>query len=187
MRAVAVAIVAAAVVGAVVAPAGANRQAQERVDRRVSCKTATGALNISAFARNPAVGAAAADIGTGDPSRPIVLVGVDTRYKHYTLGSSCRRVTRRVALTHRGLTSAGVVRAGDYRSPIVYCAATAHVLLHFQISFDAAGKPASATMAVRSQPKLHNGITPRSKPIGYVQWSPQRSVTYYSSRACTTN
>jgi hypothetical protein len=33
------------------------------------------------------------------------------------LGSSCQRVAKRIPLTHRGLTSAGVVNAGDYRSP----------------------------------------------------------------------
>jgi hypothetical protein len=27
---------------------------------------------------------------------------------------------------------------------------------------------------------------PKSKRIGFVQWSPKRSITYYSSAACTT-
>jgi hypothetical protein len=64
--------------------------------------------------------------------------------------------------------------------------ATAHVLVHFRLGFDAAGKPLSATIAVRTQPKARNGKKRKSKAIGYAQWSPQRSVTYYSSRAYTS-
>jgi hypothetical protein len=85
-----------------------------------------------------------------------------------------------MALTHRGLTSAGVVHAGDLRAPNVYCSATRHVLVGFRFGFDASGKPLSATIAVRTQPTAPK----KSKQIGYVQWTPKRSVTYYS-RACT--
>lgn len=181
--AIAIALVAATI--AVGAPVAAGRQTSI-VERKLSCATKLGALQMAAFARNPAAGAAAANIETGDPNAqpPSILVAVDTRYKHYVLGSSCRRVAKRIPLTHRGLASAGVVRAGDYRSATLYCAATGHVLLHFRLGFDAAGNPVSATIAVRTQPKARNGKRPKSKPIGYVQWSPQRSVTYYS-RACT--
>src|SRR5436305_9234921 len=100
-------------------------------------------------AREPVDGGpirASAVIDTGDPNLPTTLDGVDTRYKHFALGKSCRRVSRRIALTHRGLTSAGVVRAGNKRSPTVYCSATAHVRIHFKLSFDSAGKPVNATI-----------------------------------------
>ena len=181
--AVAIAVVAAT--AAVGAPASTERQAST-IERKVSCATELAALRWEVFARNPAAGAAAATILTGDPnaSTPSIVVGVDTRYKHYVLGGSCRGAAKRVPLTHRGLTSAGVVHAGDYQSSTIYCAATRHVLVHFKLSLDAAGKPVSATIALRTQPKAHNGKRPKSKPIGYAQWSPQRSVTYYSS-ACT--
>ena len=42
-----------------------------------------------------------------------------------------------------------------------------------------------ATIEVLTQPRARGGKTPKSKRIGYVQWSPTRSVTYYSS-ACTS-
>lgn len=153
----------------------------------MSCATQLGALQLDVFARNPAAGAAAADVHTGDPNAPTpnIIVAVDTRYKHFVLGTSCGRVAKKIALTHRGLASSGVVKAGDYRSPTIYCAATKRVLVHFRLGFDATGKPISATIAVRTQPKPHNGKTPKSKPIGFAQWSPQRSVTYYSA-ACTS-
>ena len=177
-----VAVLLAAPVSVTAAPAG--RAAGSRVERRVSCATAQGALQMFVFAENPAAGTAAADIGTGDPNSPtpIRLLAVDTRYKHYALGKSCRPTTKRIALTHRGLTSAGVVVHGDYRSPSVYCSATRRVLIHFRLGFDSAGKPVSALIAVRTQPKPGK----KSKPIGYVQWTPQKSVTYYSTSACTS-
>jgi len=166
--------------------AAASPRAEMHVRRTVSCATDQRALQIVAFATNPAVGtpgvgAAAAGITTGDPSTPTSLVAVDTRYRHYKLSGSCRNVTKRVAMTRLGLTSAGTVHAGDRQSPTVYCAATRRVLLRFFLVFDAAGKPVSATIAVRTQPKRNW----KSKRIGFVQWSPKRSVTYYSS-ACTS-
>jgi hypothetical protein len=181
--AVALTVVATAI--AVAAPAAADEASV--IERKVSCVTELGALQMGVFARNPAAGAAAANIHTGDPNAPTpnILLAVDTRYKHYVLGDGCRRVVKRIALTHRGLTSSGVVHGGDYRSPTIYCAATARVLLRFRLGFDASGKPVSATMAIRTQPKARGGKKPKSKPIGYVQWSPQRSVTYYSP-ACTS-
>lgn len=145
----------------------------------MSCATETRALQLIAFARNPVAGAAAATVSTGDPNKPTLLVGVDTRYKDFVLSKNCGRFARRIPLSRRGLTSAGVVHEGDVRSPSVYCGATGHVLVRFQLGFDAAGKPVSATIAVRNRPR--NG---KSKAIGYMQWSPQRSTTYYS-RACT--
>jgi hypothetical protein len=186
MVAAAVALTVVVTAIAVSAPAAADRQSSV-VERKVSCATELGALQMGVFARNPAAGAAAANIYTGDPNGPTpnILLAVDTRYKHYVLGNSCRRVAKRIALTHRGLTSSGVVHAGAYRSPTIYCAATKRVLLRFRLGFDAAGKPVSATIAIRTQPKARSGKRPKSKPIGYVQWSPQRSVTYYSP-ACTS-
>jgi hypothetical protein len=165
---------------AVSAPAAADQT--NIIERKVSCATEHGALQMDVFAR--IAGAASANIHTGDPNAmpPSILLAVDTRVKHYVLGDSCRRAAKRIALTHRGLTSAGVVHAGDYPSPAIFCGATKRVLLHFKLGFDAAGKPTIATVAVRTQPRAGH----KSKPIGYVQWSPQRSVTYYSSRACTS-
>jgi hypothetical protein len=49
----------------------------------------------------------------------------------------------------------------------------------------ASQKPVSAMIEVLTQPKARNGKTPKSKRIGFVQWSPTRAVTYYSA-ACTS-
>jgi hypothetical protein len=122
----AVVAVATGTVGTFVSPGkapGAGDRQSSIIERKVSCETELGALQIGVFARNPAAGAAAANIHTGDPSgsTPNILLAVDTRYKHYVLGSSCQRVAKRIPLTHRGLTSAGLVHAGEYRSPTIYC------------------------------------------------------------------
>jgi hypothetical protein len=53
------------------------------------------------------------------------------------------------------------------------------------ISYNSSQEPVSATIEILTQPKARSGKKPKSKRIGYVQWSPQRSVTYYSA-ACTS-
>jgi hypothetical protein len=149
--------------------------------RTLSCTTEQRALQLWAFATNPTIGSAGVTISTGDPNQPTSLLGVSSQQQHYGLGSRCHSVTKHVVLSRRGLTPAGVVHAGDVRSPTVYCAATRRVLIRLLISYSASEKPVSATIEVVTQPKR----TRKSKRIGFVQWSPKRSVTYYSS-ACTS-
>jgi hypothetical protein len=145
-----------------------------------------GPCSSGPFATNPTIGSAGVTISTGDPNQPTALLGVSSQQEHYgLLGSRCHSVRKHVVLSRRGLTSAGVVHAGDVRSPTVYCAATRRVLIRLLISYNASGKPVSATIEVLTQPKARGGKTPKSKRIGYMQWSPKRSVTYYSS-ACTS-
>jgi hypothetical protein len=163
--------------------AAAGRRVDAQLRRTVSCATELRALQIFAFATNPGAGTAAAVIGTGDPNVSTSLLAVDTRYQRYKLNGSCHSIVRHVVLSHRGLTSAGVVHAGDRQSPSVYCSAPRHVLVRFLLGFGASHKPVSATIEVLTQPKPHSGKKP--KRIGFVQWSPQRSVTYYSP-ACTS-
>jgi hypothetical protein len=55
--------------------------------------------------------------------------------------------------------------------------------MRFHIGFGSAGKPLAATVEVWTQPAKK---TARPHPIGYVTWSPQRSVTYYRPSACTS-
>lgn len=173
--------VAAATAITAAANAGTARRAGTTVNRTLSCTTAAGALRISAFAEVADGQGASAGIGTGTQAANKWLVAVDTRYKNYE-SDVCHTVKTRVAFTHRGLTSAGISSAGQYNGPpTVYCAAAAHVLLRFRIAFDSSDTPAQATMAVWTQPKKK---TLRSKAITFVQWSPKRSVTYYSP-ACT--
>ena len=138
-------------------------------------------MQLWAFATNPSIGSASVTISTGDPGRPTSLLGVSSQQIHFGLGDRSHRVAKHVVLSRRGLVSAGVVHAGDTRSPTVYCAATRRVLLGLLLRYNASGKPVSATIAVVTQPK-HNR---KRKRIGFVQWSPQRSVTYYPS-ACTS-
>ena len=164
--------------------AAAGDRLETQVRGKVSCPTKLRALQISAFASNPSIGAADMSITTGEPSSADGLFGMSSQQPRYGLSSTCHTVSRRVALTHRGLTSAGVVHAGDVRWPTAYCPVTRRVLLRFVIALDASGKPVSATIAARTQPRARGG-KPKSKPIGFVQWSRTRAVTYYSS-ACTS-
>jgi hypothetical protein len=179
-----VALALAAPLAAGLYPAAAGHRAEAR-RRTVSCPTELGALQLWAFATNPAIGSAGVTISTGDPGKPTALLGVSNEQPRYGLDGRCRSVKKRVVLNRRGLTPAGVVHAGDVRSPTVYCAATRRVLMRLVISYNSSQKPVSAAIEVLTQPKARNGKTPRSKRIGYVQWSPTRSVTYYSS-ACTS-
>jgi hypothetical protein len=165
--------------------ASAGHRLEVQTRRTVSCSTAQGALQLWAFATNPTIGSAGVTISTGDPNQPTSLLGVSSQQEHYGLVSRCRSVTKHVVLSRRGLTSAGAVHAGDVRSPTVYCAATRRVLIRLLISYNASRKPVSATIEVLTQPRARAGKTPKSKRIGYVQWSPKQSVTYYSS-ACSS-
>jgi hypothetical protein len=181
-------IVALTVVGglyAAIPRAAAGYRSELQVRRTVSCTTEEGALQLSAFATNPQIGSANVTISTGNPTLATGLLGVSSAQPHYGLGSRCHTVVKRIAVSHRGLTSAGVVHAGDVRSPTVYCAATQRVLMRLLISYSGSEKPVNATIEVLTQPKARHGKTRQSKRIGYVQWSPKQSVTYYSS-ACTS-
>ncbi len=176
--AVALAVV---VYGASLGLAAGNR-VETQVRRTFSCATTQGALQISAFAANPTIGTANVSITTGNPNSSTGLLGISTGQPRYGLGGACRSVTKQVAMTHRGLTSAGVVHAGDIRWPTVFCPASARVLLHFVLALNGSGKPVSATIAIRTQP---NARGKKSKAIGFVQWSQARSVTYHAP-GCTT-
>lgn len=179
---------AAALVGGLSATplaAGGNR-IEVRARRTVSCTTQLRAIQLWAFATNPSIGSANVTISTGDPGTPTGLLGVSSQQTHYGLDDRCHSVTKQVVLSRRGLASAGAVHAGDIRSPTVYCAATRRVLMRLLISYNGSQQPVSATIEVLTQPPARNGKKPKSKRIGYVQWSPDRSVTYYRSSACTS-
>lgn len=166
--------------------AAAGRRVEAKARRTLSCATDQGALQIWAFATNPSIGSAGVTISTGNPTLSTSLLGVSSQQPHYGVaGGRCHSATKHVVLSRRGLTAAGVVHAGDIRSPTVYCAATRRVLIRLLISYGAAEKPTAATIEVLTQPRARSGKTPKSKRIGYVQWSTRRSVTYYSS-ACTS-
>ena len=180
-----VGILGLALAGVLAQAAAAGRRLEVQARRTVSCTTAEGALQLSAFATNPQIGSANVTISTGNPNLATGLLGVSSQQTHYGLGSRCHTVVKRVVLSHRGLTSAGAVHAGDFRSPSVYCAATRRVLIRLLISYNDSQKPVSATIEVLTQPRSRHGKTPKSKRIGYVQWSPKQSVTYYSA-ACTS-
>ncbi|HKD95048.1 MAG TPA: hypothetical protein VKB43_10125, partial [Gaiellaceae bacterium] len=164
--------------------AAAGHRVETQVRRTVSCTTEQKALKLWAFATNPTMGSANVTISTGNPNVPTGLLGVSSTQPHYGLDSRCHSVTKRVVLSRRGLASAGVVHAGDIQSPTVYCAATQRVLMRLLFSYNSSQEPVSATIEILTQPKAHNGKKP--KRIGYVQWSPKRAVTYYSSSACTS-
>jgi hypothetical protein len=168
------------------AHATAGRRLETQVKRTLSCTTEEKALQITAFATNPTIGSANITISTGNPSVPTGLVGVSNKQPHYGLDSRCHSVAKRVVLNRRGLASAGTVHSGDVRSPTVYCAASQRVLIRLVLSYNASAEPVSATIEILTQPKARHGKQPKSKRIGYIQWSPAKSVTYYSSAACTS-
>jgi hypothetical protein len=167
--------------------AAAGHRVELKTRRTVSCATDERALQIWAFATNPNIGSAGITISTGNPTLSTGLLGVSSQQPHYgLLDTRCHSVVKNVALSRRGLASAGVVHAGDIRSPTVYCAATRRGLMRLLISYDTSQKLVSATIEVLTQPKARDGKTPKSKRIGFVQWSPDHAVTYYRSAACTS-
>jgi len=85
-----------------------------------------------------------------------------------------------IRFTHRGLRSAGVIKAGYYQWPTVYCGAPSRVFLRYRIGFDSSGVPATATLTAWAKPRKSS----RLREIGYAQWSRSRSVSYYSRKAC---
>ncbi len=154
--------------GASIAGASSDR-IETQVRRTVSCPTKLGALHISAFASNPTIGSANASITTGNPNTATGLLGMSNQQTRFGLNGTCHPVATRVAMTHRGLSSfLGVSHAGDVGWTSVNCPITPHVLLRFVIALDASGKPVSATIAARAQPKKRAGQTTRkSKSIGF--------------------
>lgn len=164
--------------------AAAGHQEATQTRRTVSCSTELDALQLWAFATNPSIGSAGVTISTGNPNQSVGLLGVSSQQPHYGLDARCHSVTKKVVLSHRGLTSGAVVHAGDIQSSPVYCGATRHVLMRLLISYNSSQQPVSATIEVLTQPRARGGKKPKSKRIGFVRWSPARSVTYFSS-ACT--
>jgi hypothetical protein len=185
MKTLALAATAALAIGFYAASiAGASSNGiEKRVLRTVSCPTALGALQISAFASNPSIGSASASVTTGNPNSATGLMGLSDKQTRFSVNGTCHPVAKHVAMSHRGLSSfLGVSHAGDIGWTAVYCPVTPRVLLRFVIALDSSSKPVSATIAVRTQPKAGAG---KSKSLGFVQWSPKRSVTYYSSHCVT--
>ena len=171
--------------GASIAGASRDRVATQ-VRRTVSCPTKLGALQISAYASNPTIGSANVSITTGNPMTATGLMGMSSQQPRFGLNGTCHTVATRVAMTHRGLSSfLGVSHAGDIGWTSMYCPVTPRVLLRFVIGLDPSDKPITATVAVRTQPKASAGKSGKSKSIGFVQWTPKRSVTYYASRCAT--
>jgi hypothetical protein len=166
------------------APAAEHHPAAKTVAGTVSCATSHGALAINAYAYRPSVGYATAPIVTGqaDTAAAIVLLGVQSNKSSYTLDGSCSKTRVSVKFTHRRLRSAGVVKAGYYHSPEIYCGAPSRAFVRYHIGFASSGKPATATIAVWAR----NKTSSRLREITYVQWSLHKSITYYSAKACVS-
>ena len=116
MKTLGLAAVAALAVGLYAASiAGASSNGiEKRVLRTVSCPTALGALQLSAFASNPTIGSANVSITTGNQNTGTGLLGLSNKQTRFGLNGTCHSVAKRVAMTHRGLSSfLGVSHAGD--------------------------------------------------------------------------
>ncbi len=178
------AVLAAASAWTATAPGARGDSTLKYVAGTVSCATFEGALQMKAIAYRPAYGYAAAFIDTGFPDTPgtDTLLGLQTDKSNYTLDKGCARTKRFVRFTRRGLSSAGVVKAGYDQSPEVYCGAPRRVFVRYRLGFASSGKPATATIAVWAKRKKSS----RLREIGYVRWSRSRSVTYYARKSCTS-
>ncbi|MHB8470118.1 MAG: hypothetical protein ACYDCH_10240 [Gaiellaceae bacterium] len=177
LAAVAVSAIAAAAVMAATFSGGST------VERTVSCATKSAAVEISASATNPISRAAGAGISAGlTNTAKSSLLAFDTNHGGFVLSAAaCRTVKETVPLARSGLPSTGVYRAGNYASLDGHCTAPARVLLHVRLHLDSAGKPQNATFAVWQAAKQ----TKLAKPIAFIQWSPQRTLTYLSPRCVT--
>lgn len=185
MKSLGLAVGAALVVGLYGASTSeaAGGRVETQVKGKVSCPTTFADLQMSAFANNPTIGSANVEITTGNPNQnpPTTLLSWSSKQKGYGLNSICRREAKQVALTHRGLATAFVSRAGYITWRSANCSAPPRVLVRYVIGLDASGDPVKATIAVRTQPNARTGK--KSKPIGYVQWTPTKS-TLYARSAC---
>jgi hypothetical protein len=177
-------VMAAAGVWTGAAPGAQHHPVAKTVAGTVSCATSHGALEVNAYAYRPSLGYATAPIVTGqaDTAAAIVLLGVQSNKSSYTLDRSCSKTKVSVKFTHRGLRSAGVVKAGYYHSPTIYCGAPTRVFVRYHIGFASSGKPATATIAVWARSKKSS----RLREITFVQWSLHKSITYYSAKACVS-
>jgi hypothetical protein len=131
----------------------APRSTLKTVAGTVSCVTQQGSLQLVAYAYRPdPYGYAAATVFTGPPNTPatIPLVQVETDKSSYTLDHACSRTKKSVGFTHRGLRSAGVVKAGYYQSLTAYCGVPSRVLVRYRFGFASSGKPATATTRPRA-------------------------------------
>lgn len=104
---------------------------QSSVADTVSCTTSQGTLQIKAFAHRPSLGYAGAFVFTGYPNTPatIHLLGVQTDTSKIDVDTGCSPAKKAIRFTHRGLSSAGVVKAGYEQSLIAYCGAPGHVFV----------------------------------------------------------
>jgi hypothetical protein len=185
LRTVALVAVVSAIVATawtVAAPA-ARHGVLRTVNGTASCVTSQGSMQIKAFAYRPdPYGYAAATIYTGPPNTPatIALFQAEAGTSNYALDKGCSKTKTSVGFTHRGLTSAGVVKAGYYQSLTAYCGAPSRVLIRYRVGFGSSGKVATATIAIWAKHKKSS----RLHQIGYVKWSRSRSITYYSRKSC---
>lgn len=172
----------------IVAVRAGGRATAKTVSGTVSCATSQGSLHITAYAYRPADGYASAAVYTGPPDTGLTtgavfpLLSVETDRSDFILGGGCSRTEKPVRFGHRGLRSAGVAKAGYNQWPQVYCGAPSHVFIRYRLHFDRSGKPARATMAVWARSKK----SPQLRETGYVEWSRNRSVSYYSPARCVS-
>ena len=150
----------------------------------LSCTTSQGAMQVSAYAYRPTVGFAGAFIFTGPPNTPatIDLFAVQTSESKIGLDRRCSRTRASVALTHHGLTSAGVVKAGYNQSLTAYCGVPGRILIRYRIGYAGSGKPATAKIAIWARSRRSSKL----REIGYVQWSRATSTTYYAPKSCVS-
>lgn len=93
------------------------------------------------------------------------------------LDSSLCRTAGTIPLGQGTLPSAGVATPSEVGYFSVTCTSAPRVLVRVQASFDAAGRPVRAALAVRDERSGKAGA-----PIAYVTWQPKRVAAFLAAR-----
>jgi hypothetical protein len=159
---------------AAVAVLAATRGGGSTVDRTVSCATEVQGgvhqFGISAQPIPQSFDYATLTVFTGGST---LLLGVDTRFKGFTLGSACKPVKKSIPLARAKLPLEGVSKKGEFGSAVYgRCLLPGRVLIRMKLHLDSGGKPLSAVLAVR--------MVKKHRPVAFVTWSPNKAVGYLS-------
>jgi hypothetical protein len=97
----------------------------------------------------------------------------DDTHSNVSLNGRLCHTAKPIPLTHSGLASAGVFKAGYYTSFAPKCQVTGSIVFRLRLNRDARGIPTNAELAVQTTKRI---------PLILIVWSPGNVATYASSR-----
>lgn len=128
---------------------------------------------------NPPYPPAGAQLSTGTPATQTSLYFFDLVHQNPTLdGSRCRRLTKALAFSRKGLASRGTWVAPEAPAVQLQCGARRWAKVDLRVRIQLEGR-VPRTARIELQARLRKG----SKRIAYVVWSP-RKVTAFAAGAC---